>query len=162
MHIFAMPISVMVTTAGNGARFCATSAPKIGPRKCFILTLRWLSVVRGEMIAYNWSQRIRTNYNEAADFQRLFLVRPARTYSKGCKSLNRPDSGKVTARGKGVRRETESEGSRRQTSGLTDRNPIWGLWVRIRLQKKSKSDNYPKSPKVKEEERKRRKRGMRM
>ena len=54
----------------------------------------------------------------------LFLVRPARTYSKGCKSLNRPDSGKVTAKGKGVRRETESEGSRRQTSGLTDRNPI--------------------------------------
>ena len=52
------------------------------------------------------------------------LVRPARTYSKGCKSLNRPDSGKVTAKGKGVRRETESEGSRRQTSGLTDRNPI--------------------------------------
>jgi len=50
--------------------------------------------------------------------------RPARTYSKGCKSLNRPDSGKVTAKGKGVRRETESEGSRRQTSGLTDRNPI--------------------------------------
>ena len=55
---------------------------------------------------------------------RPFLVRPARTYSKGCKSLNRPDSGKVTAKGKGVRRETESEGSRRQTSGLTDRNPI--------------------------------------
>ena len=53
-----------------------------------------------------------------------FLVRPARTYSKGCKSLNRPDSGKVTAKGKGVRRETESEGSRRQTFGLTDRNPI--------------------------------------
>ena len=52
------------------------------------------------------------------------LVRPARTYSKGCKSLNRLDSGKVTAKGKGVRRETESEGSRRQTSGLTDRNPI--------------------------------------
>ena len=52
------------------------------------------------------------------------FVRPARTYSKGCKSLNRPDSGKVTAKGKGVRRETESEGSRRQTSGLTDRDPI--------------------------------------
>ena len=78
----------------------------------------------------------------------LFFVRPARTYSKGCRSLNRPDSGKVTAEGKGVRRETESEGSRRQTSGLTDRNPIKGLRVRIRLQKKSKSDNYPKSPKV--------------
>jgi|GEM_PF-4150113 len=53
-----------------------------------------------------------------------FSVRPARTYSKGCKSLNCPDSGKVTAKGKGVRRETESEGNRRQTSGLTDRNPI--------------------------------------
>ena len=54
----------------------------------------------------------------------VFFVRPARTCSKGCKSLNRPDSGKVTAKGKGVRRETESEGSWRQTSGLTDRNPI--------------------------------------
>lgn len=31
---------------------------------------------------------------------------------------------------------------------MTDRNPIKGLRVRIRLQKKSKSDNYPKSPKV--------------
>ena len=38
--------------------------------------------------------------------------------------LNRPDSGKVTATGKGVSRETESEGNRRQTSCLTDRNPI--------------------------------------
>ena len=57
-------------------------------------------------------------------FLRGFFVRPARTYSKGCKSLNCPDSGKVTAKGKGVRRETESEGSQRQTSGLTDRNPI--------------------------------------
>ena len=62
--------------------------------------------------------------------------------------LNRPDSGKVTAKGKGVRRETESEGSRRQTSGLTYRNPICGLRVRIRLHKKSKSDNYPESPKA--------------
>ena len=53
-----------------------------------------------------------------------FLVRPARTYSNGCKSINRPDSGKVTAKDKGVYREVESEGSQRQTSGLTDRNPI--------------------------------------
>lgn len=52
MNIFALSISVMVTTAGNGARFCATSAPKIGPRKCFILTLRRLSVVHRE-ISYN-------------------------------------------------------------------------------------------------------------
>ena len=54
----------------------------------------------------------------------VFIVRPARTYSNGCKSPNRPDSGKVTAKDKGVYREVESEGSRRQTSGLTDRNPI--------------------------------------
>lgn len=54
----------------------------------------------------------------------VFSVRPARTYSNGCKSLNRPDSGKVTAKDKGVYREVESEGSQRQTSGLTDRNPI--------------------------------------
>ena len=29
-------------------------------------------------------------------------VRPARTYSNGCKSLSRPNSGKATAEGKGV------------------------------------------------------------
>lgn len=52
MHIFALSISVLVTTAGNGARFCATLAPKIGPRKCFILTLRRLSVVHRK-INYN-------------------------------------------------------------------------------------------------------------
>ena len=34
----------------------------------------------------------------------VFYVRSARTYTNGCKSLNRPDSGKVTAKGKGVRR----------------------------------------------------------
>ncbi len=43
-------------------------------------------------------------------------VRPERTHSKGRKSPNRPDCGKDTAKGKGVRRETGSEGSRRQTS----------------------------------------------
>lgn len=32
----------------------------------------------------------------------LFCVRPARTYSNGCKSLSRPNSGKATAEGKGV------------------------------------------------------------
>ena len=35
-----------------------------------------------------------------------------------------PGSGKDTAKGKGVRREAESEGSRRQTSDLTNRNHI--------------------------------------
>ena len=33
-------------------------------------------------------------------------VRSARTYSNGCKSLNRPDSGKVTAKGKGKESHT--------------------------------------------------------
>ena len=35
-----------------------------------------------------------------------------------------PDSGKVTAKGKGASCETKSEGSRRQTSGLTNGNPL--------------------------------------
>ena len=54
----------------------------------------------------------------------LFLVRPARTYSNGCKSPSRPNSGKATAESKGVHREVESEGSRRQTSDPTYRNLI--------------------------------------
>ena len=54
----------------------------------------------------------------------VFYVRPARTYSNGCKSPNRPDSGKVTAKGKGVRRETESEGSQRQKVGPMDKNLV--------------------------------------
>lgn len=37
---------------------------------------------------------------------------------------NTPDSGKCIAKGKGVHCEVESEGSRRQTSGLTYRNLI--------------------------------------
>ena len=56
-----------------------------------------------------------------------FLVRPARTYSNGCKSLKRPDNGKYIANGKGVHREVESEGSLRQISGLTYRNLILRL-----------------------------------
>jgi len=34
-----------------------------------------------------------------------FLVRPARTYSNGCKSPTRPNSGKRPANDKGVHRE---------------------------------------------------------
>lgn len=55
------------------------------------------------------------------------LVRPARTYSNGCKSLKRPDNGKYIANGKGVHREVESEGSLRQISCLTYRNLILRL-----------------------------------
>jgi hypothetical protein len=51
----------------------------------------------------------------------FFYVRPARAQSK---SLVRVDSAKHIAKGKGVHREMESEGSRRQTSGLTNRNHI--------------------------------------
>ena len=59
--------------------------------------------------------------------QPVLLVRPARTYSNGCKSLKRPDNGKYIANGKGVHREVESEGSLRQISGLTYRNLILRL-----------------------------------
>ena len=41
----------------------------------------------------------------------------------------RPNDGKHIAKGKGVYREVESEGSRRQKSGLTDRNRIQGLHI---------------------------------
>jgi hypothetical protein len=40
------------------------------------------------------------------------LVCPAGTRSIGCKSRNPPGSGKDIAKGKGVHREVESEGSR--------------------------------------------------
>ena len=54
----------------------------------------------------------------------ILLVRPARTYSNGCKSPSRPNSGKATAESKGVHREVESEGSRKQISDPTYRNLI--------------------------------------
>ena len=51
-------------------------------------------------------------------------MRSAWAQSNGCKSRVRVDSAKHIAKGKGVHREVESEGSRRQTSGLTNRNYI--------------------------------------
>ena len=52
-----------------------------------------------------------------------------------------PGSGKYIAESKGVHREMESEGSRRQTLGLTNRNHIRQV-RRIRLLNKLKSKNY--------------------
>lgn len=54
----------------------------------------------------------------------LYSVCPAWVLANGCKSRMSPNSGNHTANGKGVHRELESERSRRQTSGLTDRNFI--------------------------------------
>ena len=73
-------------------------------------------------------------------FQPLLFVRPARTYSNGCKSPSRPNSGKATAESKGIHREVESEGSRRQTSDLTYRNLIRRL---KRVDKSAKQDKVP-------------------
>ena len=69
------------------------------------------------------------------------VVRLAAHVSNGWKSPIRPSSGKDTAKTKGVRRETESEGRWRQISGLTNRNHI-RLQLGIRLQYKPKSNNY--------------------
>jgi len=52
-----------------------------------------------------------------------------------------PGSGKVIAKGKGVHREVKSEGSRRQSSGLTNRNRIEGRKQEVRLQQKLKPNN---------------------
>ena len=42
----------------------------------------------------------------------LFAGSPGMAYSNRCKSVKCPDSGKLTANGKGVHREVESEGGR--------------------------------------------------
>ena len=57
------------------------------------------------------------------------------------KVLSAPGSGKHIVKGKGVHREVESEGSPRQTLGLTNRNHIRQL-RRISLQNIVKSNNY--------------------
>ena len=64
--------------------------------------------------------------------------------SNGCKSRVQVDSAEHIAEGKGVHREVESEGSRRQTSGLTNRNHI----RRCRLGKvaqQTEALNYPEA-----------------
>lgn len=55
--------------------------------------------------------------------------------------LSVPGSGEHIAKGKGVHREVESEGSPRQTLGLTNRNHIRQV-RRISLNNKVKSNNY--------------------
>ena len=55
--------------------------------------------------------------------------------------LSVPGSGKHIVKGKGVHREVESEGSPRQTLGLTNRNHIRQL-RRISLLDKVKSGSY--------------------
>ena len=70
----------------------------------------------------------------------LLFVRPALTYSNGCKSPSHPNSGKATAESKGVHREVESEGSRRQTSAPTYRNLIPRL---RRVDESAKQDKVP-------------------
>ena len=57
------------------------------------------------------------------------------------KVLSVPVSGKHIVKGIGVHRDVESEGSLRQTLGLTNRNHIRHL-RRIRLLNKLKSNNY--------------------
>ena len=55
-----------------------------------------------------------------------------------------PGSGKATAKAKGVRREAESEGRRRQNSGPTNRNHVRPqAWAR--LQRKSKPNSCTES-----------------
>ena len=71
------------------------------------------------------------------------IVRSAWALSNGCKSRVSPNSGNYIAKGKGVHRELESERSRRQTSDLTDRNFIQGIWPWVRLQNKPKPYSYP-------------------
>ena len=70
------------------------------------------------------------------------VVCSARTLSNGCKSRVSPNSGNYIAKGKGVHRELESERSRRQTSDLTYRNFIQGIWPWVRLLPRPKPYSY--------------------
>ena len=72
----------------------------------------------------------------------FFMVRSAWALSNGCMSPSHPNSGKAIAQSKGVHCEVEFEGSQRQTSGLTNRNFIQGIWPWIRLPYKLKSNSY--------------------
>ncbi|MDD2233638.1 MAG: hypothetical protein PHZ11_10085 [Desulfitobacteriaceae bacterium] len=56
----------------------------------------------------------------------------------------RADSAKHIAKGKGVHREVESEGSRRQTSGLTNRNHIRQCKLG-KVAKQTEALNYPET-----------------
>ena len=61
------------------------------------------------------------------------------------KDPNLPGSGKEIAEGKGVHREAESEGSRRQSLRLMNRNRIKGGSERTRLPEKLKSNTTQNS-----------------
>ena len=54
------------------------------------------------------------------------FVRPAGRTNLEVQVLRRPVTGNCQPDGKGVRRKAESEGSRRQNAGLTNRNRIRG------------------------------------
>lgn len=56
------------------------------------------------------------------DIASFFIVRPAWVQSNGYKSRTRVDSAKYISKGNGAHCEVESEGIRRQTSDLTNRN----------------------------------------
>ena len=65
---------------------------------------------------------------------------PGMAHTQGVKVPGAPGSGKRVADGKGVRREAESEGSRRQTLGPRDTNRIRrARWVRLRCKPKPDS-----------------------
>lgn len=71
-------------------------------------------------------------------------MRPAWAQSNGWKSRVRVDSAKHIAKDKGVRCEAESEGNRRQTSGLTNRNHIRHCRSG-KAAKQAKAQNYPEA-----------------
>ena len=53
-----------------------------------------------------------------------FFSMPGERRFERVKGPRQPGSGKVIAKAKGVRREAESEGRRRQNSGPTNRNHV--------------------------------------
>jgi len=76
------------------------------------------------------------------DSVQVFLVRRAWRFIWGCKSPARVGNDQVQAKGKGVHREVESEGSRRHKSGLSNTNRIRHIEVG-ETAKQVKPKSYP-------------------
>lgn len=57
----------------------------------------------------------------------IFLCARQGAHTRRCKSFADPTGGTASQKDKGVHREMKSEGSQRQSAGLTNRNRIRGI-----------------------------------
>ena len=132
------------------ASCCLLLATKVRAKKRDICSSSSISTEIG-MYLSNWfyprqqiepTKREKDYWNTIIPTVLFCVVCSARALSNGCKSRVSPNSGNYIAKGKGVHRELESERSRRQTSDLTYRNFIQGIWPWVRLLPRPKPYSY--------------------